>query len=400
MEKKQKLWTRDFIMLTAINFFVSFNFFSINNTMPLYAMSAFKLNESKAGFVVGIFSFGILVARFFAGKYAERIGYKKTLIFSTTAITIVTSGYLFATTVPFLCAVRFFNGFFIGTALNTALTLAGSSVPRERSGEGLGYFSLGQVLATALGPSFGVSLAMNERFTALFLLCTSVVGVGILFSILIRIKPNESQSDELDSSENESTKSKGGIIEPKVIPIAIIAALLIGTSVGINSFLAPFAKDIGIANAVVFYFPMNAVSMLISRPFIGKLYDRKGANIVIFPSLIIYSIGMLIANQAQYGYSLLILAVLVGVGLGGFSSTSLALVMKLVPIHRLNMANATYYIFVDTAASIGPVVIGLIIPIFGFRGMFIFAFIVILLCIPTYFLIYGKKLMRENATNK
>ena len=48
-----------------------------------------------------------------------------------------------------------------------------------------------------------------------------------------------------------------------------------------------------------FFFVVYAVAVLISRPFTGKLFDNKGPNSIMYPTIISFAIGMIILSQAK-----------------------------------------------------------------------------------------------------
>ncbi len=74
---KEKLWTKDFISVAAINFFLMLTFYLLMVTISVFAVNKFHSSESMAGLASSIFVIGALVGRLLAGKYIESIGRKK-----------------------------------------------------------------------------------------------------------------------------------------------------------------------------------------------------------------------------------------------------------------------------------------------------------------------------------
>lgn len=389
MPTEQKLWTREYVIVIAVNLFISLNFFASLNAMPIYTMDVFSMSETEAGIVVGIFPAGILVSRFIAGRLADIIGFKRLLVISTILLLITTLGYFIAVVPTALYFVRFFSGFFFGLAANTNLTIAANIMPRSRSGEGIGYYSLGQVVALAIGPFFAVYLSLAGNYNILFALCVAFAGIALI--IIPFIKVPEKKNESAPASEESKKNFINLFVEPKVIPIAILAFLLFSSFAGINAFVPAFAETIDLSKVAVYYFPLYAIVILVTRPFVSKLYDKKGANIVLFPAMIFFAIGAYVCSQVNSEYQLILAAILMGLGFGAFSSSLLASVVDLIPLNRMSVANATYFMFVDTAAAAGPMFAGALIPLFGYRGMFVTILIVAILCIPLYFIVHGKK---------
>src|SRR3546814_20887548 len=95
-------------------------------------------------------------------------------------------------------------------------------------------------------------------------------------------------------------------IECKALPIAFIVALLCFSYSSIISFLSSYAKEISLIDAGSFFFIVYSAAMLISRPFIGRWFDAKGENFVMYQSFLLFAIGLIILSQALQVYILLL----------------------------------------------------------------------------------------------
>ena len=47
------------------------------------------------------------------------------------------------------------------------------------------------------------------------------------------------------------------------------------------------------------YFVAYAVTVLVSRPFAGRLQDRRGDNAVLYPSLLLFVVALLLLAAAD-----------------------------------------------------------------------------------------------------
>lgn len=52
---KEKLWTKDFISITVISFFVFFAFYVLLAALPLYLVGTLNAGTDKVGLVVTLF---------------------------------------------------------------------------------------------------------------------------------------------------------------------------------------------------------------------------------------------------------------------------------------------------------------------------------------------------------
>jgi nitrate/nitrite transporter NarK len=87
--------------------------------------------------------------------------------------------------------------------------------------------------------------------------------------------------------------------EKRALGISALIFLTCLSYSSIMTYLPMYAKAINMANIASIYFIFHAVGAIFTRPFMGRLMDRRGANIVTYPVLIIFSIGMFIVSRAQ-----------------------------------------------------------------------------------------------------
>ena len=168
----------------------------------------------------------------------------------------------------------------------------------------------------------------------------------------------------------------------------------------ILTFLTPYAKEINLLDVASFFFVVYAVFLIASRPFTGKLFDLKGENVVIYPCLILYALGFLLLSQVEQGFFLLAAGALIGIGFGTFQSSAQAIAIKNAPKHRMGLATSTFYILYDTGIGMGPFLMGFLIPLTGFRGLYLVMVVLVACSIGLYFLLHGKRIAYEFKESK
>ncbi|MDR3304484.1 MAG: MFS transporter, partial [Clostridiales Family XIII bacterium] len=151
-EEPQKLVSKEYVLITVLHFLISLNFYTLMTVTPTYVLSEFNLSVGQAGLATGLFVFGVLSSRFFSGALMNRIGFKRMQVLGILTIVIVSCGYFFVHLPVLLFLVRFFNGFGFGVVSTANTTVISSIIPRNRSGEGIGYFTMFQMLCMAFGP--------------------------------------------------------------------------------------------------------------------------------------------------------------------------------------------------------------------------------------------------------
>lgn len=386
---KEKLWTKDFIIVSTINFLATLVYFLLLVTIASYAKSEFEASTSTAGLVSSIFIIGSLIGRLGAGRFIGIKGPTTILWVGLSFFTITSLFYFLANSIPLLLVNRLAQGVAVGIIGTATGTIVAHILPRARKGEGIGYFSLSAVLATAIGPFIGILLLkMENGFTIMFTMNLALSILCILFLAAVKLKL-------APIKQPEKTEVKSSIlsqfIEPKAVPISFVA-LIIGFSYsGVMTFLSFYAESINLVSAASYFFLVYAIVIIISRPFTGKLMDTKGANIIVYPCIVLFAIGMLLFSQASAGWMLLLAAAFIGIGYGNFNSVAQTIAVKVTEPHRFGLATATYFILFDIGLGVGPYILGFIVPSTGYRTIFVAMVAVIVICIPVYYLLHGRK---------
>ncbi len=391
----EQLWTRDFITLSVINFLVFLSYFLLMVTIAAYAVDKFGSSTSTAGLVAGIFIIGALIGRLGAGRIIGAIGSKRLLTAGTVSFVITSAAYFAADGLPLLILIRLLHGIAFGLASTATGTIVVQIVPAWRQGEGIAFYSISAVLGVALGPFIGVYLAHHADFQVVFLVVSllALVGCAIAFLIGEPVTGSSGQDPEEEASGFQLSK----FIEYRAVPISLILLILCLSYSVVVAFIALYTKEIHLEKAASLYFLSYSAAVLISRPFSGRLLDERGANFVVYPCLLIYAVGMLLFSQANHGITFLLAGAILGLGYGNLISCAQAISIKSVPPHRLGLAIATFFTFVDLGFGMGPYLLGYLVPFTGYRGLYSLMILVTLGAAVLYYFWLGKKMSYKPA---
>lgn len=389
-EIKEPIWTKDFIIVSIINFIAILIFFLLMVTISSYAVDTYQVSTSIAGLVSSIFIIGSLIGRIGAGRLISSIGPQKMLLIGLIVFFVTTTLYLIELGVVYLLIVRLLQGIAVGTVGTATGTIVATILPASRKGEGIGYFSLSAILATAIGPFVGMfMLKLENGFDVIFYMNTALSLILLIAYFFVKIslpqmnKQNEQQKEKLSFIEK--------FIEPKALPISFIALLIGFAYSGVMTFITFYAREINLVEAASYFFLAYAGIVIISRPFTGKLMDVRGPNMIVYPCLAVFAVGMLLFSQASAGWMLLVAAVLIGFGYGNFNSIAQTIAVKVTEPHRFGLATSTYFILYDLGLGVGPFILGMIEPHTTYRTIFVSMIPLILICIPLYYLLVGRK---------
>lgn len=387
MKNNTKLWTKDFIIITLTSFLVFLTFYLLMTTLTLYAIEQFKSSQTEAGFAASIFVIGSLILRLFAGKYIDVIGRKKLLYFSLILFLASCLLYFLVDSYVLLLIIRFVHGAAFGIVTTVMATAVIGIIPPTRRGEGTGYYSLSTPLATAIGPFLGILITQHANFNMIFIVCTAFSIISIIVMLFANIAESPLTAEQKQHAKGFKIQD---FFEKTAVPIAAIIFILGIAYASILTYISPYSIEIKLTGAASIFFIVYAVFLLASRPFTGKLLDQKGANIVIYPALILFASGLICLSQSYTGAMLLIASALIALGFGNMISCSQAVVVNKSPRHRMGLATSTFYIAMDAGIGVGPIIIGIILPLVGFRGMYMTMAVLVLVTIAIYYFVHGK----------
>jgi MFS family permease len=387
-----KLWTKDFIVVSSVNFVLTLIFYLLMVTIAVYAVDEYHASTSQAGLVTGIFIIGTLCGRLFIGRTIDIIGRKRTLVIGLILFTITTSLYFVQLGIGFLLFTRFIHGVTLGMASTASGTIVAQIIPKARRGEGIGYFSMSATLATAIGPFIGLYMSQHTTFQIIFSFCLALGFICFITGLFVYVPKLEYTAS--------TTETKGfklsNFIEPKALPIALITLAVAFCYSSVLSFINFYAMEINLVQTASFFFIVYAAAVLVSRPFTGRLMDIKGANFIMYPAFVLFAAGLVILSQVSNGLTLLFAGVLIGLGFGNMQSVTQAIAVKLTPASRMGLATSTFFIFLDAGLGFGPYVLGFVIPYTGYNTLYIILGVFVLLTTILYYFLYGSK---EKARN-
>ncbi|MDG4848833.1 MFS transporter [Peribacillus frigoritolerans] len=386
-QSRTRLWTKDFVIVSSINFFITLIFYLLMVTLAIYAVNELDASTSEAGLISGIFIIGTLIGRLFIGRFIDSIGRKKTLFIGLIFFTLTTILYFVDLGIGFLLVNRLIHGMAMGMASTATGTIVAQIIPPTRKGEGIGYYSMSATLATAIGPFIGLFMAQHTSFQIIFSFCLALGVISLITAFFLYVPALKVTA--------KVTESKGfklsNFIEPKALPISIITLLLAFCYSSVLSFISFYAIEIDLVNTASFFFVVYAVAVLLSRPFSGPLMDRKGSNFIMYPAFIIFGVGLLLLSMTTNSFTLLAAGFLIGLGFGNMQSSSQAIAVKLTPPHRMGMATSTFFIMLDAGLGFGPYILGFIIPITGYSTLYVILGVLVILTSVLYHFLHGKK---------
>ncbi|MFD2704978.1 MFS transporter [Salibacterium lacus] len=385
-QSKQPIWTKDFLSISLVHFIVFVIFYTLLTTLPLYVVNEMGGSESKGGLIVTAMLLTAIIIRPFSGKILDWGGKKNILLITAVVFALSTYGYIWIDTFLPLILLRVFHGISFGVLTTATASIAADVVPEARRGEGLGYFTMSMNLAIVAGPFLGLSLTQFMSYQFLFVLLSVIMSAGVLSAFLVHPKDIPKSSP----SENSPTGLRG-LIEHKALPIAAASSLVAFAYSGVISFISVYAEELGLASVSSYFFLVFAVTMLLSRPYLGRLFDERGSKIVILPCLFVFALGLGLLSAAGGAVMFLVSAALIGIGYGTLLPSLLSLSVQTAAPERNSYATATFFMMFDSGIAAGSFLLGIIVSYTGFSMLFAGSAVFVLLLLSLFQFMLGKK---------
>ncbi|OTG87124.1 MFS transporter [Acinetobacter sp. ANC 4558] len=388
-----RLWTRNFILVSAINFQLVLIFYLLVVVIVGYAVTELNATTANAGLVSGLFIVGTLIGRLIVGQFLDKLGRKKTLIMGLSGFLIFSILYFLPLNLEMLLLIRFSHGFMMGIASSVLGTIIAQILPAPRRGEGIGYYSMSSTLGTAIGPFLAIWMMFNLSYDAIFLLSTAISINCLIVAFFINISHiSLTQKQHLNPTQQPLKPTFiSRFIEPKALPISIIILFTSICYSGVLSFINLYAKEIDLVPAASFFFLMYAIAILVSRPFTGPLMDKRGENIIIYPAFILMGCALILLSFAQTSSIFLLCAGLLGFGYGNIQSVCQTIAVKSASLERMGFATSTFYIFLDAGLGFGPYFLGIALNYINYAQLYLYSGISAFICIIFYFLLHDQK---------
>lgn len=398
---QQKLWSKELIVLMGVNFCSALSFYLIMVKITQFAMDAYGVNHSIAGLMVTVYVIAALFTRLFFGGRIDVWGVRRALVIGAAVNAASMALYLVSMPIAALMAVRVVHGF--GFAIMSGSAAAGAAlvIPRERYGEGIGYFSMMQALATGVGPFVAILITnIMDGYAPLFAFA-AVVAVLALASLALLKLPDSgksaSQASGQPDSGNRASRANGrptrgfkALVQVSVLPLATVLFLCYLGYSGILSFVTLYASERGLEDAVSLYFVVYAIVILLTRPPVGRKVDRSGENSVLYWCFLSLAVGFVMLAFAVNGALLLASAAFIGFGIGATQSVTQAVIARDTPAGELGRANSTFFMSMDLGSGVGPVLIGTAIPVIGYTSAYLSLAAVAVLAGVVYYFAHGQ----------
>ncbi|TCB41604.1 3-(3-hydroxy-phenyl)propionate transporter MhpT [Acinetobacter terrestris] len=249
---------------------------------------AFGLDSSQLGVFFSAGILGLLPGALIGGRYSDRIGRKKVLIWSVAVFALFTLCTVWVNSFNSLLLVRFLAGAGLGAAMPNLITLASEAVKPENRGRAVGLMYCGMPVGAAI-LSYIASLDFGSNWKNIFYL-GGLLPIVVL-PIMIKFLPESREFLKAQNTTQTTTATTQGSFKDLFNSQNLMRTCLISVSYFFTlmvvyimlSWLPSLFMELGFSrkegSTAQFFFMMSAT---VGTIVLGMLTDRwKKAYVII-----------------------------------------------------------------------------------------------------------------------
>lgn len=328
--------------------------------LPRYVEGPLGGGDIGVGLVIGAFSVSAFFLRPWAGRIGDRQGRRILMVAGGSIFAVSVVGYLVATSIPVLAAMRLLTGvgealFFVG-ALSANVDLA----PPERRGEAFSFASLALYIGIGAGPFIGEAVIEAWGFRAAWLVAIGLALVAVALSL--RLPPMKPEGPE--SSERHRLVHPAGLL-PGVVLLAAIWGMA-----GYLAFVPLYALDLGMGGAGLVLGLFSGIVVVI-RSVGARIPDRIGASRATRIALVLSASGLTMIGLWRTPAGLVAGTIVMAVGVALFTPALFSVAVEGIPANERGAVMGTTSAFLDLAFGLGPATLGFVAAGIGRPGTFL-----------------------------
>lgn len=353
------VWSKTFIILLISNLALNMGMQMSNSILSIFA-NHLGARAALIGFIVSSFGISSVLFRFVSAPIMDTYNRKNLVVIAAFAMSAAFWGFSMSTNVTMLICFRLLQGCAMVFGNACCLAMVADILPKEKYNSGLGYFTLAMLICMAIAPSIGIELVKLAGFRVTYTLAACLMLLAGLLLFMFRIDFTRTKKFKL---------SLNNIIAKEALIPASLQLLVIFGIAGTSAFLYLFAAERNVAGNIGLYFTVSAVTMLVTRPVLGRLTDRFGMVKVSIPAMLFSVSSLLIISVSTNLAGFLAAAIVSAIGQGAYTPAIQALSMKSVSNDRRGAASSTNFVAQDVGAMLGANAAGQLVQLSGYVTM-------------------------------
>jgi MFS family permease len=328
--------------------------------LPKYIADELGGNGLEVGLGVGAFAVSAALLRPAVGRMGDRRGRRVLIVGGAAVAAVSVLGYLVATTLPVLIAMRLLTGVGEAAVFVGAATAVQDLAPPTRRGEATSYFSVAIYGGLAVGPLLGDLLRQGPGYGAVWIVSASLCVVALLLATRMPISR---------PLETDLPLGKPKLLHPAAVRPGVILALSATGYAGFSAFVPLYVDHIGV-NGTGVVFAEYAFAILFVRIVFARLPDKLGSIRGASLALTFQAVGFVVLTAIASPGGLYTGTFIYSIGASMLYPSLFPLVVDNAPENERSQSIATFTLFFDVAQGLGAFVLGIFVTIGNERWAF------------------------------
>jgi len=325
--------------------------------LPLHVRYDLGGSDETVGYVIGVFSFVALGARFLSGPMADRKGRKATFLAGLGSCAAAGAVYLLPLGLTGAYLARLLQGFGEACLYTGAATWAVEIAGVHRSSQALGYISSGIWGGISAGPVLGNWVGSFQHAAM-----TQTLLAGIGFLLLTRVPEN---------FQPHPVKGSSMWLNPRMLVPGFTIGLVNVHYPVMTGFLILHLQKYGNSGRAAF--TAYAAVILLSRFFLGSLPDRVHPRITYYFGVSAMVVGLLALAAGPPPVVAIVAAGVLGLGFSFPWSSIASTLLRRTPENERGSLVSYLGGFYDLFVGIGSFSAGIVSDHWGYSWAFLMA---------------------------
>lgn len=358
-----RLWTGSFAALLAVSFLLCFGFYMLPATLPAY-VTQLGGTPFQASLAIGVFSATSLLSRVAAGVVVDAVGERPVIVIGILAIVATTLSFSWLP-IEGILLLRGLQGIGWGLATAAIATAVYKVVPDARRAEGSGYYVLTVIISASLTPMLAILLMTTFDYSVML-----AASAFVVFAALPMVRRSLAPLRRPDVRPRGRRRlTLGAVFEPGALLPSLLCFVVTIPLSGVMAYLVLFAREQGLERVWLFFLGYSA-TVVATRPFIGRLFDRQGHAIIVVPGALSMLLGLAALSQTQTTAMLVASSLLYGFGYGAVHPSLQTWAVNRCPADRKAAANGLFMSAIDLGYIVGAVVLGHVAALSSYATMY------------------------------
>ncbi|MBD1576797.1 MFS transporter [Vibrio sp. S11_S32] len=363
--------------------------------LPLYVNKVLGYSAFYVGLVVATESISTLLSRAYSGRFSDNHGPKKGMIVGLflTVFAGLSCYLAFAFLVPGKAsfAIIIFSRLIMGVGESLIFTCSGTwpigLVGKKHAGKIMSWVGIAMFLGLAIGNYLGTWSYYNSGINFSALIMSLLPLLGFIIVMLVRpvdVHPEKKHATLLFAVKRIWKAGSG------------FSLANIGYA-AITTFLVLYFIENNWGEHAALALALFGIGYVISRLTLGWKADSFGLKMTLF-SLLIEAGGLLLIGISYEPYMAMLGSFLTGFGLSMVYPLLALPALKSMPDENIGLALSTYESCFDIGILFSGFIGGIIVSLFGYSAVFIFAFLCCIMGLYFAILAYRQVSLSEPDT--